>query len=187
MDVMNDEQADGRERSLNRELSEFEIRLADGGDLPAIFAINRDSERPSASLEAMAESLVNPQRHWVVAVAEGEIVGWAKTHYWDCVDDPAPAGHYLGGITVHPQWRRRGVGTALTSVRLDWIWARAIDAWYVVNERNHASIELHRGWGFEEVARASAFHATTFTGGVGLLMHARRHPPTHTHRASSSS
>lgn len=174
MEDMNGEQAARRESSLNLEVPVFGIRTAVAGDLPSILAINQESGRSSASLDAMAESLADPQRHWVVAEAEGETVGWAKTHYWDYSDGPAPAGHYLGGITVHPQWRRRGVGTALTTVRMDWIWARAVDAWYVVNAGNHVSIELHRGWGFEKVARAAAFHTTTFTGGFGLLMHARR-------------
>lgn len=73
-------------------------------------------------------------------------------------------------LTVHPDWRRCGVGTALTEVRMAWICERADCAWYVVNARNAASVDLHRRWGFREVARAARFHTIDFTGGDGILL-----------------
>lgn len=104
-------------------------------------------------------------------------MGWGKTHYWDKPDGAAPVGHYLGGIVIRPELRRRGLATALTQTRLDWIWARAGEAFYVVNASNLSSIELHRQWGFAEAARAPRCHTTGFTGGVGLLMRAVRPAP----------
>ncbi|MCO4262536.1 GNAT family N-acetyltransferase [Pseudarthrobacter sp. MDT3-26] len=94
----------------------------------------------------------------------------ASRRYWDDDDGPAPSGHYLAGVTVLPAWRRRGVGAALTEARLRWVWARASEAWYVVNADNLVSIELHRRWNFTEMARGPRFHTTTFTGGLSLLM-----------------
>ena len=38
----------------------------------------------------------------------------------------------------------------------------------------HASLALHRTWGFQEVARGAAFHAVTFDGGEGVLLMAAR-------------
>jgi aminoglycoside 6'-N-acetyltransferase I len=102
-----------------------------------------------------------------------EIIGWGKTHFWSYADGPAPAGHYLGGVTVSPESRRQGIARALTQARLDWIWDRSDAAWYVVNPDNLASIELHRQWGFIEVARAARLHTTNFTGGTGLLFRAK--------------
>lgn len=113
---------------------------------------------------------MDPDRHIVVAVAEGSVIGWAKTHLWDHSNGAAPSGHYLGGVTVLPRWRRQGIAVALTEVRLEWISERAENAWYVVNARNEASIQLHRRWNFAEVARGLKFHTTTFEGGVGVLM-----------------
>ncbi|HEY8752923.1 MAG TPA: GNAT family N-acetyltransferase [Arthrobacter sp.] len=149
-----------------------DVRPASLRDVAAILSIEQQSRRSQPSPAALDAAMKDPDRHVVVASVEGEIVGWAKTHFWDYDDRPAPLGHYLGGVTVLPGWRRRGVGAALTAARLPWIWARAADAWYVVNARNLASIELHRPWNFTEVARGPKFHTTTFTGGVGLLMRA---------------
>ena len=86
----------------------------------------------------------------------------------------APAGHYLAGITVLPDFRRRGLAQELTEARLQWIWQQAGDAWYVVNARNQASLALHRKWGFREVARGPGFHTVTFDGGEGVLLSAAR-------------
>jgi len=102
------------------------------------------------------------------------VVGWAKTHYWNYSDGPAPAGYYLGGITVARPFRRQGVAAALTEARLLWIWERADTAWYVVNSRNQASLTLHQHWGFEEVARGPGFHTVMFDGGEGLLLKVSR-------------
>ncbi len=102
------------------------------------------------------------------------VVGWAKTHYWDYADGLALAGQYLGGVTVRPDFRRRGLAAQLTAVRLGWIWEHAEEAWYVVNARNEASLALHRKWGFREVARGAGFHTVTFDGGEGVLLMAAR-------------
>ncbi|ALV44003.1 GCN5 family acetyltransferase [Pseudarthrobacter sulfonivorans] len=146
------------------------MRPAGPADLEAIAAIEQSSGRGPLSPTAMAAAVADPDRHVVVATVDGAVIGWGKTHHWDHDDGPAPSGHYLGGVTVLPAWRRRGVGAALTEERLRWVWARAPQAWYVVNADNLVSIELHRRWNFTETARGPRFHTTTFTGGLGLLM-----------------
>lgn len=149
-----------------------DVRHAGLRDIAAIISIEEQSRPNQPSSAALEAAVRDPDRHVVVASVDGETVGWGKTHFWDYDDGPAPLGHYLGGVTVLPVWRRRGVGAALTAARLQWIWTRAPAAWYVVNARNLASIELHRRWNFTEMARGPKFHTTTFTGGVGLLMRA---------------
>jgi aminoglycoside 6'-N-acetyltransferase I len=99
-------------------------------------------------------------------------VGWAQTYLHAAVVDAAPTGHYLGGVTVDPSWRRRGIAIALTEARVQWISDRADELFYVVNPRNLASIELHRRWSFEEVLRSSRLTGVEFSGGVGILMRA---------------
>lgn len=148
------------------------VRPAEEGDLPGILDTDRQSGRIPLTLASLAAALEDTSRLVVVAEAGGEVVGWGKTHYWDYSDGPAPAGHYLGGVTVRPAQRRHGVGAALTAARLRWIWDRTPDAWYVVNAGNTASIGMHSAWGFVEVARAARFHTTTFDGGTGLLLRA---------------
>ncbi|ALE07772.1 GCN5 family acetyltransferase [Arthrobacter sp. ERGS1:01] len=136
--------------------------------------VQKASGRAVPAGEALARTVHDDARLVVVAETDGGVVGWGKTHFWPESDGTAPSGHYLGGVTVDPMWRRRGIGAALTQARLEWIWQRAADAWYVVNVANRASIVLHSRWGFVETARAPRFHTTEFTGGVGLLMRASR-------------
>ncbi|WP_253905700.1 GNAT family N-acetyltransferase [Arthrobacter sp. H5] len=140
-------------------------------DLRSVLDIERDSGR-QANAASLERAISDPHRLVLVAETHEQIIGWAKTHYWDHSDGPAPAGHYLGGLTVAPLWRRQGVAAELTTLRLNWIRQHAGKAWYVVHANNRASIELHQKWGFKEVARAPIFHTLQFTGGVGLLLRA---------------
>ncbi|MEH0109044.1 GNAT family N-acetyltransferase [Tersicoccus sp. MR15.9] len=144
------------------------IRHAEPEDLPSVGTLLR-----GGSLDSVEKALTDPDRVVLVATsADGEVVGWAKTHRWCDDDPPAPAGHYLGGVTVAEDWRRRGIGTALTLRRMAWVRERANVAWCVVNARNTASLALHRALGFVEAARGPRFHTTTFDGGLGILLRA---------------
>lgn len=145
------------------------LRPATLDDVVGIHDVQRSAGQVVQDPVALKVAILDVNRLVVVAVEKESVVGWAKTHHWDYDDGSAPAGHYLGGVTVSPRWRRQGVGTALTDARLEWIWQRALEAWYVTNVRNLASIELHRRRGFEVVARAPQFHTTSFDDGVGTL------------------
>ncbi|NQD86745.1 GNAT family N-acetyltransferase [Paenarthrobacter sp. CM16] len=165
----------------------FTIRPALPADVANILAVELDaggisttgSKRFAANMTA---AIMDPVRLVLVAETQANVaadggsgvVGWAKTHYWDHGDGPAPAGHYLGGVTVRPGFRRQGVAVELTRDRLQWVWERAESAWYVVNARNEASLALHARWGFREVARRPGFHTVRFDGGEGVLLQAAR-------------
>lgn len=154
------------------------VRVAAVDDLPAIERV-QDAAGQALLLDGIRAAILDGERQVLVAEVAGDesgsdgladVVGWAKTHRHPWNDGGAPAGHYLGGVTVDPAWRRRGVATALTDVRMAWIAGRADRAFFVVNARNAASIALHERWGFREVARAASFHGVTFAGGEGLLL-----------------
>ncbi|MEG3615883.1 GNAT family N-acetyltransferase [Isoptericola haloaureus] len=147
------------------------VRRAREDDLLAIEEVQEAAGRGEL-LDGVRAALHDPQRLVVVAEAAGAVVGWAKTHVHATSDGVAPAGHYLGGVTVAPAWRRRGVGTALTATRMDWLARRTGRVHYVVNAANTASIALHAPWGFREVVRSSALHGVRFAGGVGVLLRA---------------
>jgi len=151
------------------------VREATPDDVPAVSAVQAAVGRASsaAAAHALQEAVLDPDRLVVVALAGGDVVGWAKTHHYPDADGPAPAGHYLGGIAVAPDARRLGAGTLLTQARLDWIRARSDTALYFANARNAASLALHARWGFVEVARGAAFRGVSFDGGTGILLSAR--------------
>ncbi|GAA3209039.1 GNAT family N-acetyltransferase [Oerskovia jenensis] len=147
------------------------VRRATQDDLDAVAEIERRARR-GADREQLVLALVDPERVVVVATVDDQVVGWGKTHRWSYADGPAPVGHYLGGVTVDPGFRRGGVGSALTRARMDWVAERAGFVCCVVNATNVASLALHEGLGFREVARAASFHTIRFTGGSGVLLRA---------------
>lgn len=166
---------------------DFLTRQAREADVPGIVAVELAADRTPPALAGnfgagIRAAIADPSRLVLVTEASSSlsteggaaVVGWAKTHHWDYADGAAPAGHYLGGVTVEPEFRRNGVAAQLTQARLEWIWNRSEAAWYVVNARNEASLALHRRWGFREVARGPSFHTVTFDVGEGLLLKALR-------------
>lgn len=152
------------------------VRPAVRGDVDTMQEIQRRAGRP-AHPDAYRRAVENPDCCVLVAGCSSQtgdpiIVGWAQTYLHAAAVDAAPTGHYLGGVTVDPSWRRRGVALALTEARVQWIADRADEVFYVVNPRNLASIELHRRWSFEEVMRSARLTGVEFSGGVGILMRA---------------
>ena len=150
----------------------FHVRNATDLDFDGIITVQADAARPPFEKGLLSDILQDTNRVILVALQGETVVGWAKTHYWPRDAGPAPAGHYLGGVTVTPRHRRQGVADELTACRLEWIHSRAANVWYFVNASNLASIDLHKRWGFEEVARGSRFHGIEFTDGTGILLHA---------------
>ncbi len=148
------------------------LRAAAPSEAGAVVAFEARVRGTGMQMDSLVAAVDDPERAVLVAEVGGALVGWAKTHHWGWADGPAAAGHYLGGVTVDPAWRRRGIADALTRERLRWIAERATEAWYVVNAANPASIALHEAYGFQEVARAARFHTISFTGGEGILFRA---------------
>ena len=84
----------------------------------------------------------------------------------------APAGWYLSGVIVVPEYRRREIGRNLTEARLDWMAQRDQWAYYFSNVQNRASIELHQQCGFVELTQDFTYPGVTFEGGMGVLFRA---------------
>ena len=148
------------------------IRQAAPADLTAINQVHSSSGRPVWD----AEALVDPDRFVAVALLGALLVGAGKTHFFAEPDDPAPRGHYLGGVTVHPDHRRLGIGRALTRARMDWVWSLSDRAYYFTDDHNAASILMHATLGFEEIARAPAIRQrrADHPNGNLILFHAVR-------------
>lgn len=117
----------------------------------------------------------------VASLAE-RVIGYGKVdRFVPAAEAPAhtaPAGWYLSGVVVMPEWRRRGIGRALTGSRLDWIAERDTRAYYFANQRNRVSIDLHRSLGFVELTRDFHHPHARFAGGVGVLFVCELRPRT---------
>jgi ribosomal protein S18 acetylase RimI-like enzyme len=151
------------------------VRPAGADDVDAIARIEHISRGGDVSgwQERLRADLGHPARWLFTASHLDSVIGFGRVALLDEAVD-GPGGFYLGGVTVDPAHRRHGVGTALTTHRLAWIWERAELAWCVVNVRNAASLRMHEQLGFIEVRHGSPIQGTEFDGGVGVLLRARR-------------
>ncbi|MFE9428473.1 GNAT family N-acetyltransferase [Kitasatospora sp. NPDC006697] len=153
------------------------ITLAEAvaGDLPELAALKVAERGGTAGYwaERLARRVpAGPDELVVVARSGGELVGYAGvTLLTEHPGDGAPAGWYLSGVTVAPDWRRRGIGGALTDWRLARMRELAVpEVWCFVSARNPASLDLHRALGFTEHGRGRSFQGITFGGGEGVLL-----------------
>lgn len=157
------------------------VRPAAPGDVPTLAAVARTrGPQPASFDERLAQWVADDERRVAAAVVgergpareAGPLVGWAMAAHRAGHDD-APDGWYVGWLVVDPSWRRRGVAGALLDDLLAWTRARGDALFSLVNVQNLASLDLHAGRGFRELARAGSFAGVTFTGGTGLLLEAR--------------
>ncbi|MCA9752758.1 MAG: GNAT family N-acetyltransferase [Gemmatimonadetes bacterium] len=163
-------------------LADLRIRPAVPADAPALGALeaSREGGDPAARARDVEHSIhaAATDHRTLILVAEHErhLLALAKArHFLPPAASPpsvAPPGWYLSGVIVSPEWRRRGIGRALTRARLDRIAEHASVVYYFANARNRVSIELHRPFGFKEVTRDFTFPGVTFEGGVGMLFRA---------------
>ena len=126
------------------------IRQALPDELAAINAVHQACGRRDWDATVMAE----PGGPFVaVALVDDAIVAAGKTHHQTTPESGAPVGFYLGGVSVHPDHRRCGIGRALTRARIDWVWGLSDTVYYFTDDTNVASIRLHAEFGFTEIAR----------------------------------
>jgi len=134
----------------------------DAGGVAALF-VECDGGAFAPHREGFARAVagIGGTEFLVVAEADERIVGFGRIRRFEhppaCPADVAPDGWYLLGVQVSPAFRRAGIGTALTRVRLRWIARRADEAFYFTQAGNRASILLHRNLGFREIARDLEF------------------------------
>ncbi len=135
-------------------------RPADAEAITALTCARHDLEesvvRPRIDGELAGLTTGEPSCVFVAEIGH-HLVGFGRAremqHARDNLPIALPEGWYLTGVIVDPDWRRRGLGAALTSARLAWLRRRTDAAYYVASRENRASIQLHRTFGFHEIAR----------------------------------
>jgi ribosomal protein S18 acetylase RimI-like enzyme len=69
--------------------------------------------------------------------------------------------HLIANVATHPDYRRRGIGRALTERSLKHARNKNSTAvWLHVREDNPGAIKLYEGLGFQEIARRTAWYTT---------------------------
>lgn len=142
------------------------------GDLPAVQEIERlsfSSPWPAYALEQ--ELTANRLARYVVARAGDTIVAFAGV--WLMVDDA-----HITTFSVHPEWRRRGVGQQLLMGVADL--AREIGARRLtleVRASNEAAQRLYERFGFEIVGRRPAYYTDNGEDALIMTTPPLEHPP----------
>jgi ribosomal protein S18 acetylase RimI-like enzyme len=151
------------------------VRAAEITDCDAIAAIeaSRDGSDPAAARDKCIAQVPDPQRVLLAAVVKGMVIGFARAGRMatpaDAQAADTPDGWFLLGLMVADEWRRRGIGRAMTLPRLRWIAERADTAYYFTNAGNTASIDLHGELGFIEIDPDFRAPGVSFDGGRGIL------------------
>lgn len=124
--------------------------------------------KPGDRGEQFASDIADDSRQMFVAKTNGQVIAYGRVAEM-AADEAAPgtpAGYYLSGVLVDPAWRRRGIATALTQVRLRWVFDSTGEAFYITGADNIASLHLHAALGFQEVTR---FGSDRSAAGVDVL------------------
>ena len=82
------------------------LSLMNKEDLTDVLEVSTLSLKESWSLDSFSRELSNPLAKYIVAIADNRIIGFAGV--WVIVDE----GH-ITNIAVHPDYRKKGVGSAL--------------------------------------------------------------------------
>ncbi|WP_432190334.1 GNAT family N-acetyltransferase [Streptomyces sp. Tue6028] len=154
------------------------VAEAAGDDVSVLALLQARARGGSAGewAERIHRALCSERSLVITAKVSGEAVGYANAAFLpEHAEDGAPAGYYLTGVTVDPDWRRRGIARLLTRRRVDWIWERDSAVWCFISAKNRASLDLHRELGFVQVTVGASFQGIEFAGGEGWLL--RADPP----------
>ena len=141
-------------------------------DLPAVQEIERlsfSSPWPAYALEQ--ELTANRLARYVVARAGDTIVAFAGV--WLMVDDA-----HITTFSVHPDWRRRGIGQQLLMGVADL--AREIGARRLtleVRASNEAAQRLYEHFGFDIVGRRKAYYTDNGEDALIMTTPPLEHPP----------
>ena len=129
------------------------VREATLGDVEACVRIMMareagSQERRQARLRQCVES---EAEGFFVAEVDRNIAGFGRVQVLTppphAPPNGIPLGWYLIGVMVDSRWRRCGVGDALTTARLGWVWQRADEVWYFANAKNQDGRTGRRGRG----------------------------------------
>lgn len=143
-------------------MTDVTFRPADAGDLPALTDIYNHYVRETPVTFDIEPRTIEQCRQWLegfgltgryrcfVAVKDGAAIGWASSHRYN--ERAAYDTTVLSSIYLAPQMTGQGIGPLLYSVLFDALKNEDIHRVFGgITQPNHASVRLHRAFGFEPV------------------------------------
>lgn len=90
-----------------------------------------------------------------------KVIGYSHLEYCDFnlekykiyKNHNTPSGWYLLGLGVYPEYRRLGIGTKLTEIRMQWAKEHSDEnkVYFYTNPKNITSQEFHKEMGFKKI------------------------------------
>lgn len=120
--------------------------------IDSILEIEKESNSSPWSERAFKNELDNPQSCFIVAIADGKLVGYGG--YWRCIDEA-----HITNIAVHPQLRQKGTGRKMMTELL----RRAKEVGMTcstleVRSGNLAAIRLYESLGYKTTAVRKGYY-----------------------------
>lgn len=145
-------------------MKEILIRRMNEEDVPSVVAI----EKTSFSLPWSETSFLNEIRkqHAIsrVAVLNDTVVGYI------CAESVMDEGHILN-LGIHPQYRKKGIATALVENILEDLKVRACRFLYLeVRASNFAAKKLYRSFGFALVGTRKNYYVAPIEDAVIMML-----------------
>jgi GNAT superfamily N-acetyltransferase len=128
------------------------VRLAALQDSPDAFGESLEAARQSDWSARTASGSTFTDRAVFVAVVDEQAIGMVFVR---CEEPPAPA--FLGGMWVHPQFRRQGIGRVLVARGLDFLHSatqRSVALWVTTAHKD--VLEFYRALGFRETGATAS-------------------------------
>ncbi len=117
--------------------------------------INRLSFSDPWSKKLIAEDMSNPKCYYVVAVEDGQAVGYAG------ITDIAGEAN-ITNIAVHPDWRRRGIGEILLDNLIQYCIANNLLLITLeVRKSNISAVSLYKKMGFDTEGERKGYYQDT--------------------------
>lgn len=136
------------------------IRKATPSDLDAcaLLISNHVSGEFEEWRSRFEQDLANPRRLFLVATIDDSVVAYGHTTFHTRTSEnkvnAGPGGYFLSGLLVSPGHRRQGLGTLLTSARIDELRQVTNVIYYRCEPDNQATIDMHSQLGFREIGIA---------------------------------
>ena len=145
-------------------MNEILIRRMEEKDVPSVVAI----ERTSFSLPWSETSFMNEIRkqHAIsrVAILDDAVVGYL------CAESVMDEGHILN-LGVHPQYKKRGIATALVENILEELKLKACRFLYLeVRASNFAAKRLYKSFGFTVVGTRKNYYVAPNEDAVIMML-----------------
>ena len=128
-----------------------QIRRLTFADLPQVVAIERRAFTTPWSLAMFVLELSKPSGICLAAELETELVGYLVCSRYDTV-------WHLMNIAVEPDWRRRGIGSALLQALLERVGDDA-QVTLEVRRSNHGAVALYERFGFRSAGVRPRYYA----------------------------